>query len=241
MATGYSILKEQIFFKEKEGITGMLILGLLTNVFLIYLVAAVGPAAALMLYIYRKDKVEKEPAGLLARLILAGAASAVLAMVLEMILGGILGAFFPAGSGLLFLVLEYFIVVAASEEAAKYLFLKRVSWRHPAFNFRFDGVVYAVFVSLGFAALENIMYVVGFGLGVAPVRALLAIPAHMSFGVVMGYFYGRAKIAEIQYGDPLASKSLRRKGVLAAVLMHGFYDTCASVGTTISSLVFLIL
>ncbi len=218
----------------------MLLMGLLTNVFLIYFVAAVGPAAALMLYIYRQDKIEKEPAGLLLKLIFAGCASAVLAMVLEVVLGNVLAMIVPQSEGIIYLALEYFIVVAASEECAKYLFLKRTSWNHPAFDFRFDGIVYAVFVSLGFAALENVLYVVGFGLGVAPVRALLAIPAHMSFGVVMGSFYGRAKIIEQQYGDLPSAKKTRRQGVLLAILMHGFYDTCASLGSAVSGLVFII-
>ncbi len=218
----------------------MLLMGLLTNIFVIYFLAAVGPAAALMIYIYRKDRIEKEPGGLLLKLIIGGACSGILAMVLEMVLGFVLNMIVSPNAVLLYTVLEYFIVVAASEEFAKYFFLKRISWRHPAFNFRFDGVVYAVFVSLGFAALENVMYVVGFGLAVAPVRALLAIPAHMSFGVVMGYFYGRAKILEQHYGDMAGAKKTRRFGVLLAVAMHGFYDTCASLGTDMSGLVFIV-
>lgn len=218
----------------------MLLMGLLTNIFVIYFLAAVGPAAALMIYIYRQDRIEKEPAGLLLKLIIGGACSGIAAMVLEMVLGSVLNMIISADNMLLNTVLEYFVVVALSEECAKYFFLKRISWKHPAFNFRFDGVVYAVFVSLGFAALENIMYVVGFGLGVAPVRALLAIPAHMSFGVVMGYFYGRAKIVEGQYGDTATSRRVRRFGVLLAAAMHGFYDTCASLGSSMSGLVFII-
>ena len=218
----------------------MLLMGLLTNIFVIYFLAAVGPAAALMLYIYRKDRIEKEPGGLLLKLIIGGACSAIAAMVLEMVLGSVLNMIVSPDNILLYTVLEFFVVVALSEECAKYFFLKRISWRHPAFNFRFDGAVYAVFVSLGFAALENIMYVVGFGLGVAPVRALLAIPAHMSFGVVMGYFYGRAKNVEQQHGDEATSKRVRRFGVLLATAMHGFYDTCASLGSAVSGLVFIV-
>ncbi len=90
-------------------------------------------------------------------------------------------------------ILLAFLVVAVVEEGTKFVFLKLRTWRDPNFNFRFDGIVYAVFVSLGFAAFENINYVLGYGLTVALPRAVLAIPAHMGFAVFMGLFYGRGK------------------------------------------------
>ena len=78
------------------------------------------------------------------------------------------------------------IFVGLIEEGSKFFFLYRFTWKDKAFNYRFDGIVYAVFVSLGFAALENVFYVFNYGTGVALQRALLTIPGHMSFAVYMG-------------------------------------------------------
>lgn len=85
-------------------------------------------------------------------------------------------------------VLLYFVVVALSEEGFKYLLLKKRTWYSSEFNCQFDGVVYAVFVALGFALWENISYVLMYGLGTAAVRAVTAVPGHACFGVFMGRF-----------------------------------------------------
>ena len=99
-------------------------------------------------------------------------------------------------------------------------------------------MVYAIFVSLGFAALENIGYVMGYGIEIAPARALLAIPAHMSFAVYMGYFYGKAKRSALQ-GNKGGAIANNWKGYLLAVFLHGFYDTCAMIGTELASILFI--
>ncbi len=204
---------------------------------LIYFVAAVLPAAILLRYVYRHDKIEKEPAGLLWSLLLMGCLAALAAGLLEA-LGEFLLNVFIAPSSPLYTIVLAFLVVAAAEEGTKLFFLKRRSWRHPAFNYRFDGVVYAVFVSLGFAALENIMYVVNYGLEVALPRALLSIPGHMSFSIFMGVYYGRARYFE-NLGDANAARGSLRKGYGIAVFLHGFYDACAMTETGLSVLVFL--
>ena len=154
----------------------------------VYILAAVIPAVILLRYVYRHDTVEKEPPGLLLSLLLMGVVAALASGILERIAQGVLGVLVRPGS-LLHTVLLAFLVVAVVEEGMKFLLLKWRSWHHPAFNYRFDGIVYAVFVSLGFAAYENILYVFSYGLSVARPRALLAIPGHMSFSVAMGIFY----------------------------------------------------
>ena len=135
-------------------------------------------------------------------------------------------------------ILLAFLVVAAVEEGTKYWLLKRRTWNHPAFNYRFDGIVYAVFVSLGFAAYENIQYVLHYGLSVALPRAFLAVPGHMSFAVCMGIYYGRAKLCE-GWGDYDGVRKNLRTGYLFAVFLHGFYDACAMIGTTRATILFL--
>lgn len=160
---------------------------------LVYLLAALLPAAFLMRYIYRMDTIEKEPPGLLTGLVFLGVGAAVVAIVLETLGQGILNAFLAQDDPAYSIVFA-FLVVAVVEEGAKFLFLRWRTWKDPNFNYRFDGIVYAVFLSLGFAAFENVSYVMGYGLTVALYRALLAIPAHMGFAVFMGYFYSRAKL-----------------------------------------------
>ena len=212
------------------------ILALLPN--LIYFLAAVLPAVFLLRYVYKHDTIEKEPAGLLWSLIGMGCLAALCSGVLEGVANYLLE-FFIAPSSPYYVILLAFLVVAVVEEGTKLFFLRLRSWNHPAFNYRFDGLVYAVFVSLGFAALENVQYVVNYGLSVALPRALLAIPGHMSFAIFMGVYYGRAKHLENR-GDYAASRRSLRAGYLTAVFLHGFYDACAMIGTGWSSVVFLV-
>ena len=204
----------------------------------IYLLAAVLPAVFLMRYIYRKDSIEKEPPMLLIGLVLLGVGAALLSIVLETVGMAVLPHVLEEGSPA-YTVVMAFLVVAAVEEGMKYLLLKRRTWREPNFNFRFDGVVYAVFLSLGFAAFENIRYVMGYGLSVAVPRALLAIPGHMGFSVFMGLFYGRAKVCE-DYGDRRGMRRNLWAAYLSAVLLHGFYDACAMIGTVLSTVLFVV-
>ena len=124
----------------------------------ILIAAAVIPAVFLLVHVYRADKLEKEPAPLLISLVLYGIAATFIALLLERFGSWLLGRYFPENSTP-YNVLMYFGVVAFSEEGAKYFLLKRRTWNSAAFNCQFDGVVYAVFVSLGFALWENISYV----------------------------------------------------------------------------------
>ena len=167
--------------------------------FLLHILAAIIPAIFLLRYIYKHDTVEKEPPKLLWALLLAGVASALCSIVLEIIGGGILDSTVSQDSPYYVFALA-FLVVAVVEEGTKMYFLKRRTWRDPNFSHLFDGVVYAAFVSLGFAAFENIKYVFSYGLSVAVTRAFSAVPAHLGFSVFMGVFYSRAKLCENQ-GD----------------------------------------
>ena len=203
----------------------------------VYILAAVLPAIILLRYIYKHDTVEKEPPGLLLTLLFMGVIAALCATVLEAVFQTVLDLLVDPGSPA-YTILLAFLVVAVVEEGTKFWLLKRRTWYHPAFNYRFDGIVYAVFVSLGFAAYENITYVLHYGLSVALPRALLAVPGHAAFAVIMGVFYGRAKLCE-GWGDLVGARRDLWTGYLCAVLLHGFYDTCAMIGTGISTVVFL--
>lgn len=187
--------------------------------------AAVIPAVALLVLVHRADRVDKENPALLMRLVLMGVFATTLAKLAER-LGVIALSIVFHRETLLYNVLLYFGVVAFAEEGAKYVVLKRHTWGHPEFNCRFDGVVYATFVSLGFALWENIGYVLMNGLGTALLRAVTAVPGHACFGVFMGCWYARA-YALARQGDEPASKRYRIQAVVLPALLHGAYDFLA--------------
>lgn len=200
--------------------------------------AAAIPAIVLMVYIYRTDRLEPEPPQLLMRLVLAGIFSTFIAMSLEYIGNFALGFFFSEASTGYYAWL-FFGVVGPAEEGAKYHMLKKRTWLHPAFNCQYDGVVYAVFVSMGFALAENIGYVFALGLKAASLRALTAIPGHACFGVFMGVWYGAAK-SLYNRGKYSASKIARMLAVIIPSIIHGAYDFIAAEGHAYIFIVFIV-
>lgn len=210
----------------------------ISSFIIIYITAALLPAIFLMRYIYVHDTVEKEPAGLLGNLVFRGVLAAVAAALLEMIGKALLGAFVPLSSPH-YVFYFAFLVVAATEEGMKYLFLYRKTWQNPNFNCRFDGIVYAAFVSLGFAGFENILYIFQYGLSVALPRAILAIPGHLGFSVFMGFFYSRAR-RRYDIGEIHTGRIHLILGYLVPVFLHGVYDACCMHGSGISTAVFLL-
>ena len=193
----------------------------------ILIAAAVVPAVFLLIKVYHADRLEPEPSGLLLSLILRGVFATVIAMVLEELGSALLGSVYAENS-LPYNVIMYFVIVAFSEEGAKYILLRRRTWRSDAFNCQFDGVVYAVFVSLGFALWENLGYVAMYGLSTALVRAVTAVPGHACFGVFMGVWYGLAKRLHGQ-GKDGASKLCRVLALLLSAFLHGCYDYIATI------------
>ena len=190
----------------------------------ILLAAAILPAIILMVYVYKKDTVEKEPPRLILRLFVLGMIAGPIAAVVENLAFNFFEAIFEPGT--LLLILEYFIGVAAVEEGFKYLFLNTIR-KNPEFNYVFDGIVYAVAVALGFAALENVFYVFDGGLEVAAMRAVFSVPGHCADGVVMGCFFGLAKRQEM-HGGKASAKLCYLLAFVLPVIEHGFYDTALS-------------
>ena len=205
---------------------------------LLLIAAAVIPAIVLLIRVYQLDRLEKEPAHLLAALVLLGVISTALASLTEQ-LGDLTLSFFLPEQHPLYPFLLYFGIVAFSEEGFKYLLLKNRTWRSPHFNCQFDGVVYAASVSLGFALWENIGYVLRYGLATAIARAITAIPGHACFGVFMGVLYGVAKRQALS-GDEPGSRRSRRLAVLLPALLHGLYDFIATKQTNGLSLIFVV-
>ena len=206
------------------------------NIILIF--AAVIPAIGLMIYVYKADHLEKESPAMLWRLVIGGVLSSLIALVAERVFSLLLNITVSSASAAYNIIL-YFIIVAFSEEGAKYFMLRRRSWRSPEFNCQYDGVVYAVFVSLGFAIWENISYVLSYGFATAIVRAVTAIPGHACFGVFMGVFYALAKRYSLSNQKELCTLF----SVLAVVipgLLHGTYDYIATKETSSLNWVFIV-
>jgi RsiW-degrading membrane proteinase PrsW (M82 family) len=177
---------------------------------------AVAPVMVIILYIYFQDKYEKEPPSLL---ILSFIFGAILSILIVSVIYLFTGHFIPLIDK--FSVwqqfIQAFVVVALSEEFSKYIIVKYFAQNRKAFNEPYDGIIYAVMVSMGFACTENIMYVLEGGYETAVLRAFTAVPAHATFGILMGYFMGKAKFSNNRF-------KLNMAGLLLAVLFHGAYD-----------------
>ncbi|NMA96490.1 MAG: PrsW family intramembrane metalloprotease, partial [Clostridiales bacterium] len=182
---------------------------------MLLLLAAIAPSAALLYYVYMKDKYEKEPRRLLIKVFLLGALSVIPILIVEMRLN----IFARADESLVAAGYTAFIVAGLVEEAFKFLIFYFVIWEHYEFNEMYDGIIYSVFISLGFATVENIGYVLSTGFSVALLRSITAVPAHAMFGIAMGYYLGIAKFVR----QPYKSFYFIR-GFIIPVLLHGIYD-----------------
>lgn len=182
---------------------------------MLLLASALAPSAALLYYFYMRDKYEREPRRYLLKAFLLGGAIVVPVLFVEMALN----IFDMADSSLLSAGYSAFVVAGLVEEAFKYLLFFLYIWKHREFDEMVDGIVYSVFISLGFATVENIAYVLSSGFNTALVRSLTAVPAHALFGVAMGYYLGIAKFVSAKY-----KRKYIRMGFFIPVLLHGVYD-----------------
>ncbi len=203
---------------------------------------AVVPPLILMIYIYARDPHEKEPIGLLLKLFFLGVLSCIPAALFEYFGQDVILKELRIKEVHLYFFILCFLIIALAEEGFKYIMLYLGSWRNKNFNYRFDGIVYGVFVSLGFATIENIMYVFesSGGMSTAIARALLSIPGHCTFGIYMGYYYGQAKYREA-VGDIQGSRSQRRTGLITAIILHGIYDFCLMISSAAKEYAFIVV
>lgn len=191
---------------------------------LILLVAALLPVIFLLCYIWKQDK-QPEPTSWLVKSVLWGIVIIIPIALLE---GGIKSLLFGVGgqpTGLIDTTLMAFLMAALPEETFKLLALWLVLRKNPYFDEHFDGIVYAVYVGLGFAAVENVFYIFGeeAWLGVAISRALLAVPGHYAFAVLMGYYYSIYRFVD---HSPKVAVCI----LMVPVVAHGLYDALAMSG-----------
>lgn len=183
------------------------------------LALALAPALAIMIFIYFKDKYEKEPIKLLLKNFGLGASASI---IITFIIGAFGNFFLPVTDpeSVTQQFIKAFIVVALVEEFSKYVIVRYVAQKNKEFNEPFDGIVYAVMVAMGFAALENILYVFQYGMANGILRAFTAVPAHATFGILMGYYMGTAKFAATKKDKII----LNLTGLFIATIFHGAYD-----------------
>ena len=190
-------------------------------------ISAVVPVVLLLWFVYRKDRLNPEPLGRLLLTFFVGCLSVVPAGLMESLLMPLVPSAetMPVLNGLL----DGYLVAGLCEELCKLLLLLWVIWRSPHFDEYFDGVVYAVFLSLGFACVENIGYVMGGEdpMGTALMRGVLAVPAHFLFAVTMGYYVSLAKF------DPAGRRGHLWKAFLYPMLLHGTYDALLMVSSNL--------
>lgn len=193
----------------------------------IVLVSAVLPVVLLLIFIYRKDRYQPEPLGMLLRAFFAGCFCVLPASLMEMALGH----WFTPSNPVAGALFTGYVTAGFSEEFCKLALLILVIWRSPHFDEYFDGIVYAVFLSLGFACVENIMYVFSSTdpLAIALTRGLLAVPAHFLFAIIMGYYLSLAKFA------PSNRRSLLFCALFYPVLLHGTYDALLMVSSALTT------
>ncbi len=183
---------------------------------LILLALALAPGAAIGLYIYLKDKHEREPLGLLMRSFFFG----ILSVFVTLLISRVIGVFITIDEQSVGeQAVHAFLIVALVEEFSKFIFVRGILYNNPNFNEPFDGIVYSVMVSMGFATFENILYVTDGGISTALMRMFTAVPAHATFAILMGFYLGKAKFEH--------KKSYYAIHALAvAALFHGAYDYC---------------
>ena len=192
------------------------------------LYVAVGPGIAIAVFIYHSNKFDREPSKLVIKSFFLGGLAVFPTYYFEGVAEQILGMqalqnehsplFWPKT------IFYAFFGVALAEELCKFLFLKAFVFDDRAFNEPFDGIIYGGMIGCGFATVENILYVLPQGQAVGIIRMITAGPGHAFFGVILGYFMGRAKFS-INRARHLIH------GLVVVVMLHGLYDTAAFSNT----------
>ena len=205
----------------------------------ILLAAALLPPLVLLFLMYREDKIEKEPPALILKVFLFGVLSTIPAIIIETIGDSVLRSTLGGAPMWFYNIFMFFLVVAWTEEGVKHFAMKIATWKNREFNYTFDAILYGAVAALGFAAAENVEYVLGLGLQVAFMRAFTAIPGHCIFGIYMGFYYGMAKFWAVR-GDMGRKRFAMFMSMFVPILLHGFYDYCASAESEVFLLIFFV-
>ena len=198
------------------------------------LVLAIAPVATIILWIYLKDKYDKEPVITLSKFFILGILVSVLAIYVEELLIK-LNTFSKIG----YMIYISFIVAGLTEEGLKALILIPNLLREKNFNEKLDGIIYSVFLSLGFATVENIIYILFEDptsvFQVSIIRAIISIPAHMMFAIIMGYYISKYKFNS----SKSKPKTYLIMSIRVPILLHGIFDFILMIPYRWSIIVFI--
>jgi RsiW-degrading membrane proteinase PrsW (M82 family) len=181
-------------------------------------IMAVAPALFLVRHYYLADKRKPEPKKLIVKIFFLGILSTIPVIIIE--LCALYFGVAVISNRVWFLLFKAFFVAGLCEEFMKLQVVKRFAYNDTHFDEVMDGIVYTVVASLGFACMENILYVMNGGMRVAIARAFTAVPMHAVCSGIMGYYIGKAKFSRSEK----EGRALMRKGLYRAVGLHGLYD-----------------
>ncbi|MDR5659008.1 PrsW family glutamic-type intramembrane protease [Serpentinicella sp. ANB-PHB4] len=181
-------------------------------------IIAITPTIALGTAMYLIDRYEREPPTLLLKVFFLGALSVIPVAIIQRFLIGI-----DVFTGLISIAYTAFIIAGLTEEYFKRAVVMYSLYNNKNYNEKLDGIVYCVFSALGFATVENIMYVVfrfpeNYHVGL--MRGLLSVPAHVLFGVTMGYYLSKAKYTD----DSYKKRRYFTKSLTIPVIFHGIFN-----------------
>ena len=179
---------------------------------------AVLPSLFLVRYYYKQDQARPEPKGVIVKLFLLGIIYSLPVYILEWAASTL--NVFSRFSSVLHYFFEAFVVAGLCEEYIKQRIVLKHIYHKKIFDESLDGIVYAVVAGLGFACMENIIYVMNTDWQTAIARGLSAVPMHAMASGVMGYYVGQAKFSS----SPQTEKALINRGLWQAILIHGSYD-----------------
>lgn len=191
------------------------------NMLPLLLAIAIAPGIAISIFVYSLKEFGKEAWRQLLLSFLLGMVATLPPLLIQNLAADVRED--PARHSVLAFAFYAYIVIALTEEGSKYLVLRAYAFRLPTLQTPFDGILYSVMVGMGFATVENIEYVWQFGLETGLSRFFLAVPAHASFAVLMGYNMGWAKMLRT---PETARASIWRmwRGLLIATFFHGSFD-----------------
>ena len=190
---------------------------------------AILPSILLLLFVVGKNKQRRNPTSLLVWLAVLGAVSAIPAVIVEILGSGLLYMLGLDPRSAMYNFVECFFIVAMIEELGKFLGMLLMTWKNKNFDHSYDGVIYGVCSSLGFATLENVIYVFQGGIGTGIMRAVSAVPLHCACGVVMGFLYAKAR-EDANNGESVFGNLLL--AYVCPLGIHGLYDFVLSVEDT---------
>ena len=181
------------------------------------------PVIILTVMLLVTDRHNREPARLLAKVFIFGLLVSIPVLIIQVLLNSV-----SSATGIFGIIFQAFIVAGLTEEYMKRMVVMKFAFRNPAFDEKLDGIIYCAFAALGFAAIENVLYLISYyptQPSVALYRAVFSVPGHMLFGITMGYYLSLSKYCS----DPVLRRKYFSRSLIYPVLMHGTFNFLLSI------------